>query len=110
MALFDKKKLDQTKNIMELINRRRRQILVHSAIYYEFNNNLISDKTFDDWCRELVQLHAKYKKESTNAVFQEVFKDWRGFTGYDLLKGRAGAWATCKAKYLLLISGLLQKP
>lgn len=107
MALFDKKTLDRTDDILQLINRRRRQILVHSAIYYEFNQNIIPDKTFDDWCRELVNLHAKYPKQSCRAVFHEVFKDWTGFSGYDLLKGNAREWATSQTKYLLGINGLL---
>lgn len=107
MALFDKSKLCKANDIMEKINRRRRQILVHSAIYYEFNKNIISDFTFDEWCRDLVNLHAKYQKESKNAVFQDVYKNWTGFSGYDLLKGQAGQWAIRKAEYLLSIYGLL---
>jgi hypothetical protein len=107
MALFDKKTLDKTQDILQLINKRRRQILVHSAIYYEFNDNLISDKTFDDWCKELVNLHAKYPKQSAKCVFNEVFRNWTGFSGYDLLKGGAGGWATMKAQHLLAISRLL---
>lgn len=104
MALFDKKALDKKDDILQLINKRRRQILAHSAIYYEFDNNLVSDKTFDDWCKELVSLHAKYPKQCTQAVFQDVYRNWTGFSGYDLLKGRAGAWASMKATYLLDIS------
>ena len=42
--------------ILELITRRERQILVHSYIYYELNTNLISDATFDEWAKELAQL------------------------------------------------------
>ena len=34
------------KSIAELLNRRRRQILVHSVIYYKMNDNLISDSTW----------------------------------------------------------------
>jgi len=101
MALFDKKQFDRKEDILEKINRRRRQILVHSAIYYEFNNNIISDTMFDNWCRELVILHSKYIKECQQAVFQDVFKTWTGCSGYDLLKGQAGEWARYKAQQLL---------
>jgi len=107
MALFDKTKLDNTKGITDKINRRRRQILVHSCIYYELNDNIISDKTFDDWCRELVELHTRYPKESSKCVFQEVFKNWTGFSGYDLLRGSAGGWAKLKAEQLLAYRRLL---
>ena len=42
--------------IYELIQQRRLQLLVHSRIYYVLNNNIISDKQFDDFAKELVQL------------------------------------------------------
>ncbi len=108
MALFDKKQLNNKQDdITGKINRRRRQILVHSAIYYRYNNNLVSDKTFDDWCMELVSLHNQYPVESSKAVFQDVYKDWTGFSGYDLLKGTALWWSEKKAEQLLRYNGLL---
>ena len=42
--------------IYELIQQRRLQLLVHSRIYYVLNNNIISDKQFDEFAKELVQL------------------------------------------------------
>ena len=36
-----------------LINRRRRQILVHSIIYYKLDDNLISDSDWSDLANEL---------------------------------------------------------
>ena len=47
------------KSIAELLNRRRRQILVHSGIYYKMNDNLISDSTWSAWAAELEELQAK---------------------------------------------------
>ena len=35
-----------TTKIRELISRRRRQVLVHSVIYYKLNANLIDDATW----------------------------------------------------------------
>lgn len=107
MALFDKKQFDKSKDITDLINKRRRQILIHSAIYYKFNSNLIQDDVFDKWCRELVSLHAKYPKESSKCVFHQEFKKWTGFSGYDLLEGAGGYWATLKAQQLLEYRKLL---
>lgn len=46
--------------IAELIKRRRLQILIHSCIYYEFNQNLITDTQWASWALELEQLQAKY--------------------------------------------------
>ena len=47
------------KSIAELLNRRRRQILVHSIIYYKMNDNLISDSTWSAWATELEELQVR---------------------------------------------------
>ena len=39
--------------VAEKIQQRRLQLLIHSCIYYEFNQNLISDKQWDEWAKEL---------------------------------------------------------
>lgn len=70
--------------ILELIKRRRRQIIVNSVIYYRFGTSLIEDKTFDMWAYELRDLQKQYPKESQNVELYEYFKDWDGTTGYDL--------------------------
>lgn len=97
--LFDKAAININNEVLELINKRRRQILVHSYLYYKCNTNLIEDFTFDMWCKELVDLHHKYPKESAKAVFPEAFKYWEGFSGYDLFKddNMAEMWARLKA-------------
>lgn len=77
-----KKNLDV--KIIELIKRRRRQILVHSAIYYRFGTSLIEDFTFDKWARELRDLQNKFPNESKESEFYEEFKDWDATTGYNL--------------------------
>lgn len=101
--LFDKnqiKKINEQK--LELINRRRRQILVHSYLYYKMNTNIINDYTFDEWCRELMCLQAQYPNESKQGVFAKLFSKWTGFSGYDLFKNvpEIEDWAKCKALYL----------
>ena len=84
--------------MMELINRRRRQILVHSAAYYRLNASLIPDSRFDSWCRELVELQASYPELAQVAVFADLFSDFDGSTGFHL----AGApWAVEKAMQLV---------
>ena len=47
-----------TKNsidILEKINRRQNQILLHSCIYYKLATSITSDAQFDDWSKELVK-------------------------------------------------------
>lgn len=70
--------------ICELIKRRRRQIMVHSFIYYRMGSSLINDKTFDKWAYELKDLQKQYPLESKNTELYEEFKDWDGTTGYYL--------------------------
>ena len=70
--------------IIELISRRRRQIIVHSAIYYRLSTSLITDNQFDKWAYELVDLQKKYPKESCKADLYQEFKEWDGTTGFNL--------------------------
>lgn len=46
-------------NIKDRIDFLQRYIIVHSYIYYELNNNVISDKDYDAKSKELV----KYKND-----------------------------------------------
>lgn len=72
------------KSIIALITRRRRQLMVHSAIYYRLGTSLIEDSVFDKWAYELVDLQRKYPNESRQADLYDDFKDWDGTTGYNL--------------------------
>lgn len=73
--------------IEELIRRRRSQILVHSYMYYEMDQNLISDHTFDLWSKELSDLQRNYPEESNNVKFYlKDFLDFDGSTGCHLPK------------------------
>lgn len=48
--------------VKEKIKQRRQQMLVHSILYYEFDSPIISDKKYDVWARELVQLQKNIPK------------------------------------------------
>lgn len=67
--------------IADLIQKRRLQLLIHSCIYYELNANVISDKQWDEWARELVKLQADYPEISEKVCMYEDFKDWDASTG-----------------------------
>lgn len=69
---------------LELINRRQRQVLVHSFIYYQMNENVISDHTFDRWCKELVELRRNHPKEHAASIYVRDFADFDGSSGFDL--------------------------
>jgi len=71
------------KSGIELISRRR-QILLHSFLYYQLNESLIDDYVFDKWSKELADLQLRYPNEAMQAVYAEEFKDFDGSSGYDI--------------------------
>ena len=70
--------------ILELIGRRRRQLLVHSYLYYEKDTNLIDDHTWSGWAEQLVTFQKDYPDLSKQAPYYEDFLDFDGSTGYNL--------------------------
>lgn len=106
MALFTVKKKTPTVDpaIAERIKRRRLQLLVHSCIYYELNQNLISDSTFDKWSVELLELQKKYPKVAEQVCWHQAFKDWDASTGAYL--PIRDTWVMSKALELLKIGGV----
>lgn len=85
-----------------LIERRRRQILIHSCIYYEFNDNILEDYQYDAFAKELKQLVKDNPKEAQQALFNDEFKQWDKSdcpSGYDLPYNNA--WVRDKAIYLM---------
>lgn len=69
---------------LELINRRQRQILVHSFLYYQLNTNIISDHTFDRWSKELYNLMKDYPEIAKKSVYYQGFLEFDGSSGFDL--------------------------
>ena len=67
--------------IAEKIQRRRYQMLVHSYIYYEMNENLISDSQWSSWAMELVELQANYPDIAKQVMYAEDFEEWDGSSG-----------------------------
>ena len=67
--------------IKEKIRQRRRQMLVHSYIYYELDDSIVSDAQWAKWAKELEQLQKNYPKESAEVEEYEQFKDWDGSSG-----------------------------
>lgn len=64
-------------------NFLQRVILINSIMYYELNTTRMSDKKFDEVCKQLLEL----EKETSSYYMTEyyyVFKDFDGTTGFDL--------------------------
>lgn len=86
-------------SVSEKIQQRRLQILVHSCLYYELNNSIISDATWNKWAKELIQLQKDNPDISKQVKYYNEFKDFDGSTGFNLpLKDD---WVIGTAKYLL---------
>lgn len=85
--------------VRTLILRRRLQVLVHSCLYYVFNENLISDSTWSAWARELVELQRKYPSIAARVDYAKEFQDFDASTGFHLPTRNFEIMA--KAQYLL---------
>jgi hypothetical protein len=67
--------------IAEKIQQRRYQMLVHSYIYYEMNENIVSDNKWSQWATELAELQSKYPDIAKEVPYAEDFADWDGSSG-----------------------------
>ena len=85
--------------IAELIKRRRLQILIHSCIYYEFNQNLVTDTQWSTWALELEQLQNKYPDIAKQVIWADAFQDFDHSTGYNL--PLRDPWVVGRARWLL---------
>jgi NAD-dependent DNA ligase len=70
--------------LVELIAQRRRQIAVHSFIYYRLGTSIIDDAKYDRWARELHRLQTEHPEESAKAPYAEEFAGFDPATGFDL--------------------------
>lgn len=70
--------------IHAIINRRRRQILLHSVLYYTFDSPLIQDAKFDRWAHELTVLQAAFPGDASECEFHDHFRHFSGTSGFDL--------------------------
>ena len=97
MKLYEKYS-GQALKIAEKIQRRRLQLLVNSCIYYNKDNNIISDSQWDTWAKELVVLQHDYPEISSTVIWADEFRDWDGSTGAFL--PLQDAWVIQKANSL----------
>lgn len=71
--------------LQEKINFLQRYIIVHSYIYYERDNNVISDREYDAKSRELVKYKNDYPELWKSSEYYKQFgDDYTGATGFNL--------------------------
>lgn len=86
----------------------QRWIIVHSILYYEFDNAIIEDKLFDANARQLVEIQKAYPDEAKETEYWYVFHDFDGSTGFDLyhrLNKHDAAYLKKIAEHVLRMGG-----
>ena len=72
-------------SVQDYIDFLQRFIIVHSYIYYEMNNNVISDKYYDEKAKELTKLKTEYPELWKQSMYYKQFgDDYNGATGFTL--------------------------
>lgn len=69
----------------EYIDFLQRYIIVHSYIYYELNDNVVDDKTYDKKAKELTRYKNEYPELWKSSMYYKQFgDDYNGATGFTL--------------------------
>jgi len=89
---------DHKDGILELINHRQRQVIVHSVLYYQYDTNFVDDKQFNKWAYELVKLQHDYPELTKQSVFYLEMRSFDGTTGFYLADH---VWGNAKALQLM---------
>jgi hypothetical protein len=95
-------------NIAYKILQRRLQMLVHSCIYYNHDESIVSDSTWSRWAKELEKLQNENPEISNKVQYAEYFKGWDGSSGAFLPIHES--WVEERAERLLKIHGNTTKP
>ena len=64
------------------INYLQRKIILNAIAYYELNINMLSDKSYDELSRQLVDMQKDIDISKTQYGY--IFYDFDGSTGFDL--------------------------
>ena len=90
---------DDKASIKALIKRRRLNMLIHSAIYYDLNTQIITDDLWQKWADELQKLQEDNPDCMKIDCWDSEFEDWDGATGAHL--PHRHPWVHAKALYML---------
>ena len=65
----------------------QRWLIVHSILYYELNEGIVSDKVFDANAYQLVDMQNSNPEIAKQTEYWYVFNDFDGTTGFHLYYG-----------------------
>ena len=68
----------------EKIQQLRICLAVHSYIYYELCDSVVTDHVWQEWAQELILMHKQYPEYTDS--YDEYWVDWDGTTGFHLCK------------------------
>ena len=86
-------------DIKSKIRQRRSQMLIHSCLYYELDQTIVSDHKWQEWADELEQLQKNNPDQCKIGFFDFEFRDWTGATGNHL--PLRDPWIFAKSKQIL---------
>ena len=92
--------VDQT--IPEKIRQRRAQMLIHSCLYYQMDESIVDDHTWQWWADELTELQNEYPEHCSIGYFDKEFEGWDGSSGYHL--PLRDPYVYRKAEYILRLN------
>ena len=84
--------------IKQRIKQLRSVMLIHSCLYYELNDSVMSDHEWQRFADELTELQTKYPDECAMNFYDQWFENWDGSTGYHL--PLRDPWVYSKAQYI----------
>ena len=91
---------------LSIVDYIQRFIIIHSIIYYELNENVISDKDFDNVSKLLLKLREENEEVYKKSQYYYVFNDFDGTTGfyiYDTLNTKDKEYLSKLANHVLRI-------
>jgi hypothetical protein len=73
-------------NAKTKIELLQRWLLVHSFIYYELNNNVVSDEMYDMNSKQLAEMQNKYPDDFIKSKYYYAMKEFDGSTGFGFVE------------------------
>lgn len=74
----------QTLNPVETMDYLCRKLIILSIIYYDFNDNIVTDQEYDKVAKRLDTMVKMNKKRLPECYYYEILKDYTPATGFDM--------------------------